>query len=42
MQVLSASAIKCRGDFRNFQFATAARRQKKEKTADDLAETFVY
>ena len=28
-QVLSTSAIKCRGDFRIFQFASAIRREKK-------------
>ena len=28
IQVLSTSAIKCRGDFRNFQFASEIRRQK--------------
>ena len=39
-QVLSTSAIKYRGKFRIFQFASAMRRQKI--TAEDLAETFVY
>ena len=40
IQVISTSAIKCRGKFRIFQFASAQRRQKK--IAKDLAETFVY
>ena len=31
IQVLSTSAIKCRGKFRIFQFASAMRRQKKRK-----------
>ena len=40
IQVLSTSAIKYRGKFRIFQFASAMRRQKI--TAEDLTETFVY
>ena len=40
IQVLSTSAIKCRGKFRIFQFASAMCQQKK--TAENLLETFVY
>ena len=39
IQVLSTSAIKCRGDFRILQFASAIRRQKNAK---DSTETFLY
>ena len=39
IQVLSTLAIKCRGDFNIFQFASATRRQK---TAEDSTDTFVY
>ena len=42
IQVLTTSAIKCRGKFRIFQFASAMRWQKKKKTAKDLTETSVY
>ena len=39
IQVVSTSAIKYRGDFRIFQFASEIRRQK---TAADSTETFGY
>ena len=41
IQVLSrTSAIKCRGKFKIFQFASAMLQQKKKKKLPDLAETF--
>ena len=41
IQVLSrTSAIKCRGKFQIFQFASAMLQQKKNKKLPDLAETF--
>ena len=41
IQVLSTFTIKCWGDLMIFQFFSAIR-QKKKKTAEDSAETFVY